>query len=184
MSTTLCQTTDVFRHPERMVACVPDSRQGGGGSAVTHSKVLVQWSGPLVRRAPHNTTTPTDATIISQKVTGADPRSILPVRPIAMTPVFRAPAIARMTSAITPLASKVATTRYKTPLLSADAPYRGREVSPAMRERRSDQRYPTLSSHFRLAPQATSLRSGRADRWRDSGRGWHRAPRMQLAQQV
>src|SRR5580658_2258190 len=142
MSTTLSQTTDGFPHPERMVACVPDSRQGGGRSVVTHSGVLVQWSGPLVNRAPHNTTTPTDATIISQKVTGADPRSILPVRPIAMTPVFRAPVIARMTSPITPTASNVATTRYTTRLLSADAPCRA------------------------------------------SGRGWHLAPRVQLAQQV
>src|SRR5580658_1738863 len=109
-------------HPDRMVARVPDSRQGGGRSAVTRSGRSVQWSGPLVMRAPHNTTTPTDATMISQKVTGADPRPILPARPMAMTPVCRAPAIARMTSAITPLASKVATTRYKTRLLSADAP--------------------------------------------------------------
>src|SRR5208337_1670020 len=130
-----------------MLACAPDSRQGCGRSVAPHSDVLVQWSGPFIKRAPHNTTTPTDATIISQKVKGADPRSTLPVRPIATTPVFKAPVIAKTTSTIAPLASKVAKTRYKPPLLLADAPYRDRETAAAGCARQSAQRYPTLSSH-------------------------------------
>ncbi len=88
--------------------------------------IPIQWSGPRIRRALHSATTQMDAAITSQKANGADPRSILPVRPTAMTPVFKAPTIARTTSTVAPLASKVARTRLKLRLPSgyaeADAP--------------------------------------------------------------
>src|SRR5277367_272374 len=92
----------------------------------------VQWSGPRIRRALHNTTTPMDAAITSQKVNGVDPRSILPVRPIAMTPVFNAPTIARTTSAVAPLASSVTNKRFKLPLPSGYAETLPEHRAPAV----------------------------------------------------
>jgi len=85
------------------------------------AEIPVQWSGPRIRRALHSATTQMDAAITSQKVNGADPRSILPVRPTAMTPVFKAPMIARTTSTIAPHASKVTRTLLKLRLLSGYA---------------------------------------------------------------